>query len=185
MKKIAFIAIIAALTMASCGGGTEAANAEGFGKLEQKLKDKFGKDAYYTKISITYIKALGNVINATVTEKPESLKMGEWSQTSGNWEQTSELTLEVPQGTKAADFMFQLGDKVNLIKLGELAEKSKAQLTKEKNITNPKLHIATIQIPGNGDVSKVRYLVMLQPENGGTTFSFFYSLTGEFEKMNY
>ena len=81
--------------------------------------------------------------------------------------------------------MFQLDETINLKKLGELVEKSKVQLTKEKYLENPKLHMASIQFPDNGDVSKAEYLVMLQPENGGTTFSFSYTLLGKLIKTDY
>jgi hypothetical protein len=184
MKKVTFIAILSALTMASCGGSTEVANAEGFENLEKKIKDKFGKDAYYTKLSISNIKSLGNVINATVTEKPESLKMGEWILTSGKWNQTSEVTLEVPQGTKAADFMFQLGDKVNLTKLGDLVKNSLDALKKEKKI-DPVLNLASVIFPEDGDIKKAKYRVELKPKTGGTSFSYYYKLDGSFIEMDY
>jgi len=34
--------------------------------------------------------------------------------------------------------------------------------------------MAAISFPENGDIVKTEYLVMLQPENGGTTFTFQY-----------
>jgi hypothetical protein len=39
---------------------------------------------------------------------------------------------EIPV-SKAADFMYQLNDKINLAKLGELIEKSQVQLKEEKS----------------------------------------------------
>ncbi len=111
--------------------------------------------------------------------------MGQWNLMQNSWKQNSEITLEVPNGTKAADYMYQLNDKINLTKLGELVEKSSKQLTAEKNIENPALDMAFIKFPKNGDISKAEYIVMLEPENGGTTFRFYYSLSGELRKMNY
>ena len=122
---------------------------------------------------------------STVTDNPESLKMGQWNQTQSTWKQNSEISLEVPQGSKAADFMFQLNEKINLTKLGELVEKSSLQLTAEKNIENPALHMAFVKFPKNGDISKAEYTVMLKPENGGTTFTFYYKLNGDLIKMDY
>lgn len=81
--------------------------------------------------------------------------------------------------------MFQLDEKINLSKLGELVEKSSTQLKTEKDIENPTLHMASILFPKNGDVSKTEYLINLKPENGGTTFRFSYKLNGELLKMNY
>ena len=175
------------LTLISCGGGTskQPANAEGFTEIEKEIKNKFGKDAYYTKLNIMYDKSIGNIVSVTATESPESLKMGEWSLSQNSWRQSSEITLEVSKGSKATDFMFQLNDKINLTKLGELVEKSKKQLTAEKNIENPKLNTTHIYFPKNGDMSKAEYYVHLKPENGGTTFRFSYKLNGELIKMDY
>lgn len=188
MKSLKFtIAVLAIFTLISCGGSTskQAANAEGFAAIEAELKSKFGDDAYFTKISITYDKSIGNMISVTATEDPESMKMGEWTLAQNNWNQTSELTLEVPEGTKAADFMYQLDEKINLTKLGELVEKSSQQLKDEKNLKNPTLYNAYINFPRRGGVSKMEYSINLKPENGGTTFSFYYKLDGELRKMDY
>ncbi len=188
MKVINITLVIATiLTMVSCGGGTnkQPANAEGFGAIEKEIKSEFGDNAYYTDLKILYIKGIGNVISATVTDDPESLKMGQWNLSQNTWKQNSEITLEVPQGSKASDFMFQLNDKINLTKLGELVEKSSKQLTAEKSIENPMLSIAFIKFPKNGDISKTEYTVKLEPENGGTSFTFFYKVNGDLIKLNY
>jgi hypothetical protein len=34
-------------------------------------------------------------------------------------------------------------------------------------------------------MSKAQYVVQLEPENGGTSFSYFYELSGDFIEMNY
>lgn len=171
----------------SCGSGTshQEATAEGFKVIEQELKSKFGDNAFYTDLKILYIKGMGNSISTTVTENPESLKMGEWDLTKNSWTQRSEITLEVPEGTKAADYMFQLNDNINLSQLGALVEVSKSQLASEKNIDNPVLSLAFVKFPKNGDLSKTEYAVRLEPETGGTSFSFYYTLDGELIKMDY
>jgi len=188
MKTLKFAAIVAMTiaTLMSCGGGTskQPANAEGFDAIEKELKNKFGDNAYYTDLSITYNKSIGNIIGVTVTDNPESLKMGQWNQTQDTWKQNSEISLEVPKGSKAADFMFQLDDKINLSILGELAEKSSGQLITEKNIENPTLYMAFIKFPKNGDISKTEYTVMLKSENGGTTFTFRHGINDDSIKMN-
>ena len=189
MKKVisTILLLFSTLFLISCGGGSanQEATAEGFSNIEKDIKDEFGNDAYFTDLSILYNETIGNSISTTVTDDPETLKMGEWVQSQGNWKQTSEVMIEIPEGSKATDFMFQLNEKINLKKLGELVEKSKAQLTKEKNIEDPKLHIAYISFPKNGDVSKAEYAVNLEPKNGGTTFRFSYTLDGELIKMDY
>lgn len=187
MKALKFTILAGVMaTIISCGGiSKHAATAAGFAAIESELNDKFGEDAYYTDVKIVYIDGYGNSIDVTVTEKPESLKMGQWNQAQNSWKQSSEVTIEIPEGTKATDFMFQLNEKINLKKLGELIEKSSEQLTAEKDIDNPMLNIAFIDFPDNGDISKAEYYISLEPENGGTKFSFTYKLNGELIKMNY
>jgi len=187
MKILKFIAIVTVLVFMSCGGGTskQSANAEGFGAIEKEIKSKFGEDAYFTKLTIVYNESIGNMIVLTTTEDPESMKMGEWTLSQDAWEQTSELTLEVPEGTKAADFMFQLKDNINLSKLGGLIEKSSKQLKDEKKLENPMFDVANIIFPKNGDISKTEYSISLKPEDGGTSFRFYYNLNGDLRKMDY
>lgn len=186
MKILKFTAIIVITMLISCGGdiSKQVPNAKGFGVMEKEIKSKFGNNAYYTDLKILYIKGLGNTISTTVTNDPESLKMGQWNLVKGTWKQHSEISLEVPKGTKAADFMFQLNKKINLEKLGELTEKSMKQLKAEKKIKNPILSMAYVKFPKNGDLSKTEYTVKLEPENEGTSFTFFYKLNGELIKIN-
>ena len=189
MKTIKFIttALIATIILISCGGnsGKQPATADGFSDIESDIKSEFGNDAYYTDLTITYNKSIGNIIGVTVTEDPNSLKMGQWNQTQGTWSQNQEISLEVPPGTKAEDYMFQLGQKINLKTLGELAEKASKQLTADKKLENPTLSMAFIKFPKNGDISKTEYTVMLKPEHGGTTFTFRYDLSGNLIEMDY
>ena len=188
MKNLKFTAMVALalITLMSCGGiSSQEANAEGFGAIDKELKSKFGESAYYTDLSISYDKTVGNIVGVTVTEDPESLQMGQWNLMQNTWKQNSEITLEVPEGTKAASFMFQINDKINITLLGELVEKSITQLKAEKGLKNPVLDMAFVRFPKDGDISKTDYNVMLEPENGGTTFRFTYALDGKLIKMDY
>lgn len=181
------LAVITAVTLTSCGGSVsnQPATTEGFTAMEQEIKDQFGDDAYFTNITVMYNKSIGNTITLTVTEAPESLKMGQWNLVNGSWNQNSDITIEIPEGTKATDFMFQLNKHINLSKLGGLVEQSIKHLTAEKNIDNPTLKMAFVKFPKNGDVSKTEYVVNLEPESGGTKFSYYYRLDGELINMNY
>lgn len=181
------VLVMTIITLMSCGGstGNQPANADGFAEIEKDIKSEFGENAYYTDLKIIYIESIGNAISLTATDAPESLKMGEWNQSQGTWTQSSEVSLEIPAGTKASDFMFQLNDKISLTKLGELVEKSMKQLTAEKDIENPVLSLAFVKFPKNGDIAKTEYAISLKPENGGTTFSFYYTLAGELINMDY
>ena len=184
--SIVFVLLLV-LQITSCSSSThnQPATAEGFQNIENALKDKFGKDAFYTDLTITYNKSIGNIVGVTVTENPESLKMGQWNLTQDTWQQNSDITIEVPAGTKASDYMFQLGETISLSKLGALVEQSIQKLKDEKDIKNPILSIAGLNFPDNGDISKAQYVINLQPENGGTTFSFYYTLSGDLIKMDY
>lgn len=174
------------ILLASCGGSSkQPATAEGFSEIEAEIKNEFGEKAYFTDISISYDQSIGNIVGVTVTKDPQSLKMGQWNHMQGSWTQNSEISLEVPEGSKAEEFMYQLDDRINLTKLGELIEKSKKKLQDEKELDNPILDMAYISFPDNGDLSKTEYLVNLKPKNGGTTFYFYYNLSGELRKMNY
>ena len=184
--SIVFVLLLV-LQITSCSSSThnQPATAEGFQNIENALKVKFGKDAFYTDLTITYNKSIGNIVGVTVTENPESLKMGQWNLTQDTWQQNSDITIEVPAGTKASDYMFQLGETISLSKLGALVEQSIQKLKDEKDIKNPILSIAGLNFPDNGDISKAQYVINLQPENGGTTFSFYYTLSGDLIKMDY
>lgn len=182
------IRIITSLLIASffyaCSTST-GASKDDFLSIETQMKSEFGDNAYYSDLVITFDKVIGTSISKTVTDNPESLKMGEWSMSQGTWNQTAEITLELPKGTKATDFMFQLKDDLSLKLLGELAEKSKEKLKAEKEIENPVLTMAFVKFPDNGERSKANNVIKLEPETGGTSFSFFYDLNGKFIEMDY
>ncbi|GAA0745311.1 MULTISPECIES: hypothetical protein [Flavobacteriaceae] len=185
-KQVVIVCITTLLFMACSDNlSQQPTTAKGFSAIEQELKSKFGEDAYYTNLSVIHNETIGNTINVTVAQDPESMKMEEWNVVQNNWKQSSDIVIEVPQGTKATDYMYQLGDNINLTKLGGLVETSTQKLKDMKNLKNPKLSIASIKFPKNGDVSKAEYLVTLEPEHGGTAFSFFYTLDGNLIKMDY
>ena len=188
MKIFKFIVgVTEVVLLISCGGSTgkKLPDQKGFTVIEKELKSKFGETAFYTDLTITYDESIGNIISVVVSKNPESLKMEEWDSTEGNWLQSSEISIEVPKGSEAADFMFQLNNTISLSKLGELVEKSSKQLTAEKAINDPVLSMAFIKFPENGDSNKTKYVVILTPPNGGTTFTFSYKLNGDLIVMDY
>ncbi|WP_268034841.1 hypothetical protein [Algoriphagus sp. PAP.12] len=185
LNLLCLFLLLAFLNACSGGANDQEANADGFLVIEEALKEQFGDNAYYTDLNISHNKSIGNIIAVTATSDPASLKMGQWTHANDTWTQTSDITLEVPVGMQASDFMFRLGDPIDLGKLGELVEKSKEKLESEKEIPNPSLQMAVVKIPKDGERSKIEYLVLLQPENGGTTFTYSYDLYGEFISMDY
>jgi hypothetical protein len=180
-------ALLVIFKIVSCSGSTnnQPATVEGFKAIESELKDKFGQYAYYTDLTITRNESIGNIISITVTQAPESLKMGQWNLTQNTWKQNSDITIEVPEGTQAADYMFQLGEVISLSKLGGLVEQSIQKLKDEKDLKNPTLSMASLNFPDNGDINKAEYLINIKPENDDTTFRFYYKLNGDLIKKNY
>ena len=108
MRKLRFAAFaITLITLGSCGSGSsnQPANAEGFKAIEADIKSEFGNEAYFTALSIMYDETIGNMVNITTTKDPSSLKMEEWNFSQGSWTQSSEVTIEIPEGTKAEDLV--------------------------------------------------------------------------------
>ena len=66
-----------------------------------------------------------------------------------------------------------------------MVEKSSEQLTAEKKIENSLLDMAFVNFSKNGELLKTEYCVKLNPENGGATFTFYYSLDGKLVKIDY
>ncbi len=183
MKKI--ILGLATLAFIACGKTTKLGeNASSINSAKEKLDDKFGKDAHYTSITITDTEH-GSILAATVTENPSSLKMGDWAYFQNSWKQNSEITLELSEGSKAEDFMFQIKDGiVDFDLLGKLVEQSKEKVAKEKSI-DVVTELISINAPNNGDFEKMRYFITTIPENGGTTFKFWYKMDGSLENFDY
>ncbi len=184
MKKNLFILVSLCLGLAFFSSCSKkyTQDAKGFSEIEVDLKSKFGEDAYYTNISVVYDKNVGNIINLAETKEPASLEMKEWNYLKGAWNQIADVTLEI-SGGEAKDFMFQLGKDVSLGKVGEMVEASKEKLADEKKIDNAVAKIVSVKVPDNGD--KINIFISLEPENGGTSFTFFYDLEGNLTQFNY
>lgn len=180
MKKWLFhiVSILLLIHFSSCKKRIDKVpfNTLGFETIEKEIKNKFGNDAYFTELRISFDEETGNKIEVTVTQTPELLKMEEWDNKKSNWVQHSEITFETPKGMKASDFMFQLNDEINLHRFGEYIEKSKENLKEKQQIHHTILDIAFIKFPKNGDLSKTEFIVKLKPENKNTVFTFNYPL---------
>jgi hypothetical protein len=182
---------ISLFLVTSCGSSSSkyTPDAEGFAKIQDDLKSKFGDDAYYSNIGIVYIAGdapgSGIVLNITVTKDPASLSMEEWAYSSyGGWRKTANVTVEVPEGVDAKEFVYQLAGKFDLKKAGELVELSAKKLADEKQIKNAVLNMAQLN-PGNRPASTTDIYIAMKPENGGTTFSFHYDLDGNLTSFDY
>jgi hypothetical protein len=175
----------------SCGSSSSkyTPDAEGFAKIQNDLKSKFGDDAYYSNIGVVYTAGnapgSGIVLTLTVTKDPSSLLMEEWAYSSyGGWRQTANVTIEVPEDADASEFMYQLTGKFDLKKIGELVEVSAKKLADEKQLKGAVLEMAQLN-PGNRPASSTDIYISMKPENGGTTFSFHYDLDGNLTSFDY
>lgn len=176
---------VSIFTLVSCGSGGGSGSDQSFGSVKENIESKFGEDAYFTELSVTYNEAIGYIINVMTTNDPESLKMAEWTYSNGDWTQTTDVFLEIPEGYAAEDFMFKLAGYITLEKLDKLIEKSKTHLSKEKGIEKSKLALAAIKYPEVAEGAEAEFIINLQPETGGTTFAFSYDLEGELIEMDY
>lgn len=176
---------VSIFTLVSCGSGGGSGSDQDFSSVKENIEDKFGADAYFTELSVTHNDAIGYIINVMTTNDPASLKMAEWTYSNGDWKQTSDVFLEIPEGYAAEDFMFKLAGYITLEKLDKLIEKSKTHLAKEKGIEKSKLALAAIKYPEVAEGAEAEFIINLQPETGGTTFAFSYDLEGELIEMDY
>jgi hypothetical protein len=81
--------------------------------------------------------------------------------------------------------MYKLTGYITLEKLEELIEKAKTHLAKEKGIKESKLALAAIKYPEVAEGAEAEFLINLEPDTGGTTFSYLYNLSGELIEMDY
>lgn len=185
MKKVTrlFCALGAAMVLFSCKN-TDYQDAATITELKNELQSKFGKEAYYTNISVTNSKT-GSVVGVSQTSDPASLKMSDWTKVQGFWKETAEVSLEVSEGVNPADFMFKLGEKVDLDLVGKLIDQSKEKVISEKKIKDVFVKYIGINAPNDGDFSRMSYSINIEPKGGGTTFTFLYNLDGSLRNFSY
>lgn len=159
-------------------------NSEAFGELKNELTDKFGKDAFYTNLSISNSEN-GAIVSTTVTQNPATLKMENWTSVDGSWNKSAEVTLEITGDKKAEDFMFKLDKVMNMNLVGKLIDDAKQKVIKEKKIEDVIVKTFSLKVPSDGDFSKTRYFIVIAPKQGGTDFNFWYHLDGTLDKFDY
>ncbi|SDD85293.1 hypothetical protein [Riemerella columbipharyngis] len=184
MKKI-FLGLLAATVLWSCNFLNKGyQDSESFKELKEELIKKFGKDAYYTSFTIANDKN-ATIVSVTETDNPSSLKMAEWMKLNGVWKQNADVTLEVSEGSKAEDFMFQLDKTMNMELLGKLVDEAKQKVISEKNIKEVNVKMVSFSAPDDGDFSHAQYYIIIEPKQGGTDFKFSYNLDGTLAKFDY
>ena len=193
MKNLIYVfgLCLSLLFVTSCGSNLSkvSRDAEGFEKIQQALISKFGADAYYDKMYIGDDGQGKLTISFNVTNNPEVLKLEGWNYNQYNgWQQTSEITIEMENGADLKEFLFQLkdGGKFDLKKVGELVTASAKKLADEKNLKNAVMKSAwihTFDKPVSDEDTQI--WVYMQPENGGTEFTFRYDLAGNLVDFSY
>lgn len=190
MKQLLCMAFLA-VTMASCqyfgGGGRDFENSKDLASLVGELKSKFGENAGYTSILMSYHDGLGTSVVASGTGDANSNKLIEKMKQKGIWEDKSEITLEIEGEAKPKDFMFTLQQVQDLQKVPELVKSSIAKVEKEKQMKDLVVNSVHIAMPSRirGPEDALRMTVTVSPKNGGTDFQLIYNEKGEFKTMVY
>lgn len=191
LKAVAFCLILIGFTITACeyfgGGGRTFETEEGVKETREQLDSKFGKGAWYTDVTLSYDKSTGTVITGTGTADPNSPKLIERHLMKGIWKDLSEITMEISGGGQPKDFMFTL-DQVNMDKIPALVKQSKEKVSKEKGIKDVVVTWVSISMPdklNNDKPAKPSYRLNVEPESGGTHFTFIYDVQGNFENMIY
>jgi hypothetical protein len=173
-----------ACSLVSSLGSSYSTSKEGFEKLGKDLESKFGKESYYTDITLSYDKTVGDMLNIKVAKDPNTLTMEEHNYMRGVWQKKSDITLEIEGGANPKEFMMTL-DEAKLNTVWPLIEQSKKKLLDEKKLAETVLKMITIQVPDNGEKTTTTIYILLEPKTGGTQFSFVYDLSGKLVSFNY
>jgi hypothetical protein len=190
MKTLAFPFLLALsiilLNACKSSGGRTIESADGVAGIVEDLNSEFGDKASYTSVGMGYHKDLGTTVSATGTKDPSSNKLIKKQKTKGNWQDLSEITLEIEGEAKPADFMFTLKDVDNFKQLPTMIKSSVDKIKKEKNI-DVVVENVTVNAPQKIDSEddNLRYLIYLAPEQGGTTFTMIFDNKGNFQRMMY
>lgn len=179
MKFIKCIFIFISITsITSCSNEDFTPNVNGFHKIEQDLKNEFGVNSYYTDFSVELNSEKEHVINVTVTKDPSSLQMKGFHNSNGDWEQISEVNLELKKG-EIEDYMFTLNETLSITKMGTLVEKSIKRLTQMKQLKNIIFYKASVEAPSNGEKSEMLYHIQLKSKED-VYYNFRYDMKGDF-----
>ncbi|BAV05850.1 hypothetical protein FLA_1862 [Filimonas lacunae] len=180
-----------AITLTACeyfgGGGCTYETADGIKDAQKELDSKFGKGAGYTDVMFSFHKDVGTVITATGTPDLNSAKLIERHRMKGIWKDLSEITMEISGEGKPRDFMFTL-DQVDLSKIPAMVKQAKEKIQKEKGIDKVIASSVSLSMPDkldNKEDGNPTYHINVEPESGGTTFSFVYDVKGNFKNLIY
>ncbi|MDR3286299.1 MAG: hypothetical protein LBT27_02495 [Prevotellaceae bacterium] len=196
MKKTIYLSAIyiSLFFVFSCGTKTNTDtsqythDAAGFGKIQDEVIREFGTDAYYHYISVEYSPATETkkenlLFKVEVTDNPDEKKLKLCSFNDPDygvkWVHKDWMTFSIQGDASPADFMFQLKDKCNLGKVGELLQKSIEKVSKEKS-KKFILEKASIYAPENLGWQEYYISIRLQAESDRYAhYRFEYNLDGD------
>ncbi|RPE05675.1 hypothetical protein EGT74_25215 [Chitinophaga lutea] len=189
MKKLLCMALVA-FTLASCqyfgAGGREFEDSKDVASIASELKSKFGDNAGYTSILLSYADGVGTSVIASGGDV-NSNKLMERMKLKGIWEDKSEITLEIEGEAKPKDFMFTLQQVQDMQKVPELVKASIAKVEKEKQMKDLVVSSVHYSMPSRikGPDDALRLTITVEPKNGGTDFQLIYDEKGNFKTMVY
>lgn len=177
-KSVACLGLALMSLFSACRSGFEH-NKSGMAVLDKEIKEEFGKDAWFTRIELSNKSGSDDAISLDMSKDPNSLQQEQWTQYHGIWNKEANVTLSV-QGAEPKAFMFQLDKEASLPMLGELMEKSVAQLRTEKGIEDPQVIFGQIRSNHamNDKHSGIMYHIAIESKKAAKSFYFIYDLDG-------
>jgi hypothetical protein len=189
MKRIihfsVFIAILAIISCSYIGSSPVFESKDAIAKLIKELKGQYGENLAIHSLTLAFQPQIGNFVLVEGNNDINSEKLMQKKLMKGVWENESEITMEISDG-KPSDFLFTLKD-IDLSKLPEIVADAKNRVSTGKKIDKVK---ATTIILGllnkvQDKTADLDYTIMVEPENGGTTFTLSYDATGKYLDMVY
>ena len=157
----------------------------GITSLIDDIKDNYGDTPAFNSILLSYDEDLGNLVVIQANNDITSNKLIEKQFLRGEWQDKSEITMELESG-KMEDFLFTLSE-VDLNKIPELVKDAKERVSKEKGIADIIATSVSVVMPSrvSNKLEDLDYSIAVEPKNGGTSFSLTYDLSGKFIDMRY
>jgi hypothetical protein len=189
MKRIihfsVFMAILAIMSCSSIGSSPVFESKDAIAKLIKELKGQYGENLAIHSLTLAFQPQIGNFVLVEGNNDINSEKLMQKKLMNGVWENESEITMEISDG-KPSDFLFTLKD-IDLSKLPEIVADAKTKVSTEKKMDKVKATTVIVGLSNNvqDKLTDLKYTIMIEPENGGTTFTLSYDATGKYRDMVY
>lgn len=158
-------------------------DAAGMQQISTELDEKFGTDAWYTAI-ILGLDGQHSKLIVEQTNDPASLTQRQWIKLGEDWQKSAEITIRL-DGGKPQDYMFQLGNEVDLALLGNLIADARHRI-EEKGVSDAKVRLASVNSSTkmNRKEEGITYTVALKSPSANKDYSFIYNLDGSLKQFN-